>query len=286
MYLKTNLKLRLDHIFANSAKGIVAYGIMPSALVFLGVLKIEKLQLPGAYGWLEIASLIFIVSIPFCILCYILGRRLERYYLFKDYLWARSFIVTFEILIGVTAVGLASGFLTGNLIITNKLTTWISPLLHSLIGGIATLSLSSTLFATLLTENTNLPGLPSKEYADLLAEIKFLIASLQEGKSALVWKKKPLLDKTKTVYVQEILIKLKAKFDILQKLIEDNRISGDFFITVDKDIENILKALGEIENGAGWEKYFSDTNDFKRDSNEMLIMVSVSRFLNARWSKR
>lgn len=163
----------LDQVLGLRSWGLILYGALPSSLSLWGLpeIKVESVQVKSA-TILVIALLISLL--PVWVTFLLVRAREKRWYFTTDYLRIRSCITTLLIMITATLIAGGAGIVKGKY--TFSLHTLIHPdfsaILESFLFGMASLVLSSTLFATVLTKDADLPGLPSSDFVTALGKIR------------------------------------------------------------------------------------------------------------------
>lgn len=172
----------LDRILGLRSWGLVLYGALPASLSLLGFLEIKV-------GVIDHPLAILLVSLLPLFVTFLLVRARERdWYLTNDYLYYRSIITTILIVACATAISAAAGLIRQRYHFDHL------PLLHQahflavtecFLFGVASLVVSSTLFATILTKGADLPGLPSSGFVIAVGKIRQQLIALQNSE---VWK--------------------------------------------------------------------------------------------------
>lgn len=152
----------LDPILGIRSWGLVFYGALPSSLSLIGFLEIKDIKFPSVKG----AMAVVLVSLLPLLVTFLLVRAREgEWYLTEDHLNLRSCITTLLILLSTTMVSGSAGFIRGASFSREYVT-------QSFLFGVASLVISSSLFATVLTKAADLPGLPSVAFLDSLTKIR------------------------------------------------------------------------------------------------------------------
>ena len=168
MQLRENHPLSWDYRLGLRGLGLVIYGALPASLGALGAFKApdqNTLQLSVS----GIPFVLFIALAPVVLTFLLTRQRLTAWYLLRDYLYWRSALITLAFIMASTVVCLATRVLTKpdvsvafdqwwNLAWPNHLNTvW-----HALLLSFAYLVGSSTLFLTVIKDDSSLPLLPKK----------------------------------------------------------------------------------------------------------------------------
>jgi hypothetical protein len=164
---------KLDQILGLRSWGLILYGALPASLSLLGLLEIKVEQVKVRSATILVAVLL-ISLLPILVTFLLVRARQKRWYFTTDYLNTRSFITTLLIVICATLIAGGAGIVKGKY--TFSLQTLIHPdfsaILESFLFGMASLVLSSTLLATVLTKDADLPGLPSSDFVTALGKIR------------------------------------------------------------------------------------------------------------------
>src|SRR5262249_51002560 len=167
--LRNNRPLRWDPRLGLRGSGLIVYGALPASLSALGVVKVpEQANLP-----LSGSSIPFIavVALAPLVLTFVLTRqRMAAWYVLSDHLILRAVLNTLGIVVASTAVCLAARALTKP-DTGAALSQWLGLGLakqantvgHALLLSLAFLVGSSTLFLTVIKEDSGLPLLPKKD---------------------------------------------------------------------------------------------------------------------------
>lgn len=187
--LRSNSLLLWDHRLGLRGSGLIIYGALPASLSALGVVKVpEQAALP-----LSAHSIPFIavVALAPVVLTFVLTKqRMAAWYVLSDYLILRALLNTFGIVVASTAVCLAMRALTKP-DVGAALSQWLGFALakqantvgHALLLSLAFLVGSSTLFLTVIKEDSGLPLLPTKDRLANETELrKRLVATVAAAK--------------------------------------------------------------------------------------------------------
>lgn len=171
--------VRLDLIFGLRGWGLVLYGALPANLALLGVLEIKLANLDRLTSFL-----VPVVFLPLLTTFLLIRHRQREWYLTTKLLTTRSLIVTAIIFLLSTLISGVSGIIQGKYVVSWGFFGTRSHLItiaESFIIALGSLVLTSTLFLTLLTRESNLPGLPSVDYVKLLAQVRSDLKQLQQS---------------------------------------------------------------------------------------------------------
>lgn len=162
--------------------GLILYGSLPACLSLLGVLdiKLDLIDRP--------LSIAFVSLLPLSVTFLLVRARERTWYFTDDYLEIRSVITTLLIILFATAISGAVGIIRHKYSFSLTHLTdraHMIALTESFLFGIASLVVSSTLFATILTKDVDLPGLPSSGFVTAVANIRQQLIAIQNSK---IWK--------------------------------------------------------------------------------------------------
>lgn len=166
--LRSNRMLLWDHRLGLRGSGLIVYGALPASLSALGVVKApDQAALPLSAHSIPFIAVIALAPV---VLTFVLTKqRMGAWYELSDYLTLRALLNTFGIVVASTAVCLAARALTKP-DMGAALSRWLGlPLAkeantvgHALLLSLAFLVGSSTLFLTVIKEDSGLPLLPTK----------------------------------------------------------------------------------------------------------------------------
>jgi|GEM_PF-7011715 len=152
----------LDPILGIRSWGLIWYGALPSSLSLIGFLEVRDIKFPSVKG----AAPVLLVSLLPLLVTFLLVRGREReWYLTEDYLNLRSCVTTLLIVLSTTAVSGSAGIIRGVNFSRDYMT-------QSFLLGVASLVISSSLFATILTKGADLPGLPSVAFLTSMTKVR------------------------------------------------------------------------------------------------------------------
>jgi hypothetical protein len=166
----------LDQVLGLRSWGLILYGALPACLSLLGFIEIKV-------GIIDRPILILLVSSLPLFVTFLLVRAREREWYFTDnYLNVRSAVTTLLIVLCSTGISGAAGLIRHKYDFspTNLLDqAHMSALTECFLFGVASLVISSTLFATILTKGADLPGLPSSAFVSAVGKIRQQLIALQ-----------------------------------------------------------------------------------------------------------
>jgi hypothetical protein len=257
----------LDLLLGLRAWGLILYGVLPANLALLGMLEIKL----GTIAHL-IPFILPVIALPLITTFLLIRNRHKEWYLTTDLLGFRSIVVTTVILLIATLISGMSGIIHGKYIVSwayfNTKEHWTT-IAESFVLAVGSLVLTSTLFLTILTKDSNFPGLPSVDFVNLLKEIRIQLRML---KASPVWGKaladQETFDNAKLL--DENLTKLTAYTGhVLPKL---------SLSPVHAGVKSFIKAAKRLESGffnetsrqLSWNQYFASsvkpsTQDAKRN---------------------
>jgi hypothetical protein len=285
-----NRVLASDYRFGLRGAGLIPYGTLPASLGALGAFKApdqSKLLLGGAEGILLIA---IVATVPVVLTFMLVRERLANWYVLSDWLWLRSSVITTGIIIASTIVCIATGILSGHYHVIGWHDWWVRPLpamakpfVECLLLSFAYLVGSSTLFLTVVKDDSSLPLLPKKPEVD---DIISLRAQLHAIVSDPLKTAKP----ANTVAAAEQTNKLKANIIAALDLIEKMRLRGVNFgrRQLYDTLSDELGALGEATTAVGslhihWDDYWGPMkSDLGADQQERRRKIISLQGINVR----
>lgn len=200
------LCLTIDTLIGLRACGVYLYGVLPATLFLLGNLEIKdiKIDLSSKWYYLVISSLI-----PLTALYVLIRKKHENWYLSLEHLNLRAAIVTTVLLMSSWTICGVSGLLNGKYYLVERLEDINSGMMvEPFLFAIVSLAISSTLFMSIITEDSELPGLPTKQFIDKSCEIRKNLIILNRND---IWKK----------YDKQKIMECKKTIDSILSLIED-----------------------------------------------------------------
>ncbi|HKQ07468.1 MAG TPA: hypothetical protein VJ464_20255 [Blastocatellia bacterium] len=165
--------VRLDRLLGLRGWGLVLYGALPANLALIGAVKVEmKLEA-------SLPLFLFVVPLPVITTYLLIRTRQKEWYLATDRLALRSAITCAMIILLASLITGAARLIQGEYRwdFDFRLAGLFTPAHlktagESFLFGIATLVFSSTLFMTILTKGTDLPGLPLTGFVTLLGKVR------------------------------------------------------------------------------------------------------------------
>jgi hypothetical protein len=209
---------------------------------------------------------VFFIALAPVVLTFLLTRqRLSAWYLLRDYLYLRSALITLAIIVASIAVCVATRVLTKpdvsaafaqwlNLEWPNQLNTvW-----HALLLSFAYLVGSSTLFLTVIKDDSSLPLLPKKDW--LAGETELRKRLIETVAAARDW---PLQIPGKPIAGRRT--ELQDHIDEAEKAIDGLRRSATglgrekFYTELSAELKALGLAAADVSGGsqAAWNKYWS-----------------------------
>jgi hypothetical protein len=268
-----NFCLRLDHFLGLRGTGLIVYGALPASLSALGVVKVpEQAVLPLSLSGIPFVAVVALAPV---VLTFVLTKqRMAAWYLLSDYLIVRSLVITLGIVVASTAVCLAARALAKPDIgaalgqwLRLPATTEANTIGHALLLSLAFLVGSSTLFLTVIKEDSGLPLLPAKDRLAQENELrKCLVDTVDAAKT---W---PIEAVGKTL--DERSDELKATIQGAEKALADLRKSAPglgrafFHEQLAQELAALQKAVAHVQGSkAAQAKYWSATapSDLNRD---------------------
>jgi hypothetical protein len=271
---------QLDLIFGIRAWGLILYGALPASLALLGILEVKVTNIGNSLPFLVPVSLL-----PLLITFLLIRSRNKDWYLTTKLLNIRSLIVTGLIVLCATFISGASGIIHGRyslLLSEFGSLHHITSIAESFLIGIGSLVLTSTLFLTILTKDSNLPGLPSSDFVKALAEIRGKLKQLQ---SSSIWHSHTGFDGGKLIATAQELE------DSLEKITNypGNNFAKSSLEPVRSGISHFINAVSEIQKGGNdeskrliWAKHFmqSESLEKHKESDSLTIHASPIHILN------
>jgi len=177
-----DVKNHLDRVFGLRAWGLLLYGILPANLALIGTLEVKLGKVDNLLPYIIPVSIL-----PILITYLLILSRYRSWYLTRDFLKRRSAITTALILVSASLISGAAGILQGRYILSIS-NFWDRPhfmaIIESFLFGVSSLVITSTLFMSLLTKPSELPGIPSSKFVDQLTELR---AALRLVQTSNVW---------------------------------------------------------------------------------------------------
>ncbi|MFL6275497.1 MAG: hypothetical protein ACJ74G_09815 [Blastocatellia bacterium] len=178
--------VRLDRLLGLRGWGLILYGALPANLALIGAIKVEMKPIANLPLFLAM-----VVPLPIVMTYLLIRTRQKEWYLTADRLALRSAITTLLIILLASLITGAARLIQGDYVFG-----WAHlfskghfiTLGESFLFGIATLVVSSTLFMTILTKGSDLPGLPSTAFVSALGKVRQGLKHVQED---LIWEVEP-----------------------------------------------------------------------------------------------
>ena len=166
----------LDLIFGIRAWGLILYGTLPANLALLGTLEVKLGKVDDLKYFLIPVSFL-----PVLVTFLLIRNRYKEWYLTTDLLKTRSAITTLIIVLCASLISGASGVLHNKYVLT--LDFWnnagLTGIAEAYLFGVSSLVITSTLFMTVLSKSTDLPGLPTSKFVELLGKIRSGLRQVQ-----------------------------------------------------------------------------------------------------------
>ena len=189
-HLRENPWLALDYRLGLRGAGLILYGALPASLGALGALKAPE-QGALQFGRSGIIFIVLVALIPVSVTFLLTRQRLGSWYLLADDLNLRSLLITAEILVASTLVCIATRALSKPDIQQAVAEWWALPFWthanaigHAILLAVAYLVASSTLFLTVIKEDSGLPLLPKKDVLtneiELRKQLAFTVAAAKD----------------------------------------------------------------------------------------------------------
>ena len=275
-----------DHILGLRGLALILYGALPANLAVLGALKVVE-PTAKTEGW----PILGLLALPVVVTSLLIRHRQKEWYVSVAFLNIRSVVTTILILACSISIYAAAQMARG---------TWqlspLRPILNphsfevlreSILFGVLSLMVSSTLFMTLLSKGGDLPGLPSSKALATFATIRQELKTVQRDR---IWAVCPEGEKTG----------LEGSVESLVEALEDRgkiglpsfaRASLEPLAAAVKDLDMIVKAIGERQDLdfrlLVWKVYFApaeELTDGERDDREAQAECFNS-LQSLRWSR-
>lgn len=166
-----------DHLFGFRGWALVLYGALPANLAVIGAVRVDSAL--TAPTWPTLALL----TLPVFTTYLLIRTRQREWYISAAFLRIRSVIVTLTILVCSVAIYDAAQLAKNRFTWSAERPWWTAEsslaLRESLLFSVASLVVSSTLFMTLLTRATDLPGLPSVATVTALSRMRQGLRTVQ-----------------------------------------------------------------------------------------------------------
>ena len=182
----------IDEMFGYRACWLILYGILPSCLSILGIgkkIEISQKALSNIIVFLPILLIPAFISFSY------ITHKCRQWYFTTRWLWFRSCFLTISIFILASLICLFSQLnLSLDDIFRPENYVWQNfhaPFFRSMAMGIASITISSTIFSSILLGKVHILGLPSKEFEENLKTVKKQLRMLQNHS---IWKQCPQKD--------------------------------------------------------------------------------------------
>jgi hypothetical protein len=245
----------LDLLFGLRGWGLILYGVLPANLALLGVLEVKLTSLDKLTRFL-----MPIVFLPLLTTFLLIKQRHKEWYLTTKLLKTRSFIVTVIIFLLASLITGISGIIQGKYDVSwNYFGTreHLTTIAESFVIAVGSLVLTSTLFLTILTKESNFPGLPSVDFVKLLSTIRTDLKRLQQSQ---VWSGFSGLDRDTATCAQRVEENLTAllsysNLELVNLSLQPVRAGIESFV---RGIERIRDASNDASKTIAWNQYFTD----------------------------
>jgi hypothetical protein len=235
----------LDLIFGLRAWGLILYGALPANLALLGTLEVKLGKVDDLKYFLIPVSLL-----PVFATFLLIRNRYKDWYLTTDFLKTRSAITTLVIVVCASLISGASGILHNKYVVT--LHFWnragLIGIAEAYLFGISSLVITSTLFMTVLSKGSDLPGLPSSKFVELLAKIRSGLRQVQAS-PVWDWSKYQGNDRV-TNDLKEKLTAVKTSYEEL-KSYPGNTLAKKSLILMSQNLLVLEKVVDEVDVGMG-----------------------------------
>lgn len=270
----------LDLVVGLRGWGLILYGVLPANLALLGFVEIKL-----SASSLILLLLPIVVFLPLVTTFLLIRNRHKDWYLTTKLLNTRSFIVTLVILLLASLISGLSGIIHGRYLVSLAYfgtMSHLATIAESFLMAVGSLVLSSTLFLTILTKDSDFPGLPSTDFVRLAKTIRESLRGLQASQ---VWLRFSNPD-AKTV------TDAKALAENLKQLSNYSGLALEklSFKPVDAGVKSFIDAVTRINNGANadskrlsWDKYFGasvillETEKVEKPPQQRVVQDDASR---------
>lgn len=248
----------LDLVFGLRGWGLILYGVLPANLALLGVLEVKLAKIADL-----IPFLLPVVLLPMLTTFLLIRNRHKDWYLTTRFLNTRSLIVTLVILLLASLISGVSGIIHGQYVVSlSEFGTkgHLATIAESFLMAVGSLVLTSTLFLTILTKDSDFPGLPSTDFVKLVKTIRESLKQLQVSGVWLQFSGLDAMTITNAQTLDENLTKLSNSSGLtLAKL---------SFEPVDAGVKSFLRGVKRIRGGGNddskklsWDLYFGASVD-------------------------
>jgi hypothetical protein len=259
--------MKIDQMLGLRSWGLILYGALPACLSLLGFIEVKVGEI-GRSLWI-----LLIGCVPLVVTFLLVRAREREWYFTEDYLTVRSAVTTALILLCATAIAGVAGIIRGKYVFSFP-SDGGQALAECFLFGIASLVLSSTLFATVLTKGTDLPGLPSSGFVGAISRIRQQVIGIQQS---FIWKKYEADDnKFEELNTEGTKLMAELRFALSQpgnRLAKKNLglqpLQTDILIFV-RSVTKIKDEEVADTKEFTWQAYFGDLNDLKGDQLESL----------------
>ena len=244
----------LDQIFGLRSWGLILYGALPASLSLVGLLevKVEEVNLRN----ISMAIPILLISLLPLLVTFLLVRAREKeWYFTEDYLNFRSCITTLIIVLCATTISGGAGIIKGQHVSLGFAA-------QSFLFGMASLVLSSTLFAAILAKDADLPGLPSSGFVSSIGKARQKLIAIQISS---IWERYDFSDGTQ-IFDDLVVIANNLRKELGVALSEPgNRLAKRSLKPLDLDVGIFAQSVSEIKAGQSeyltairWKVRFAD----------------------------
>ena len=272
--------LPLDHFFGLRAYGLVVYGALPASLGALGAFKPpDQATLGSRIGLAALPYICAVALIPVVLTFVLVRQRLANWYLLRDHLFMRAATITLAIIAVSSFVCAANGLLVGTFRLVGISVWWASPFHDKAwpIGICLLLSFvylvgSSTLFLTVVKEDSDLPLLPGK---DEIASIKSLRGCLKGIAMSPLQTEQPETEGPDlTERVTQLTTAIEAAMTLITNLGNSfNRLGRKrFYEELSEELVDLRAAATDVNNvSINWSSYWAPDVDLT-SLNEVMKM--------------
>jgi hypothetical protein len=250
-----------DHILGLRGLALIFYGALPANLAVIGALKLEPKD--TAPSW----PILGLLVLPVVITSLLIRNRQKEWYVSAAFLNVRCVLTTLLILVCSIAIYDAAQMARGSFTWSALWPLWTVQssiaLRESILFGVLSLMVSSTLFMTLLTKGGELPGLPSSQALTALAAIRQGLRTVQKDP---IWRECPAGEMSDIAKTVESLVKELDGRGTLG-LASFARDSLEPLAAAVKDLEKVVEELGDLPDVLrlpSWKVYFAPKEELTK----------------------
>jgi hypothetical protein len=231
--------LRFDRVVGLRSWGLILYGALPANLTVFTTLQ-KNVEVVDNRLWF----LLGVSLLPLLLTFLLIRNRHREWYLTTDRLFIRSALTTLLIVACASLIAGLSGVIYGKYRLSPA-NVFDAPhriaYTESYLLGIGSLVISSTLLISMVTKNSELPGLPSPKFVESLAKIREKIRDIQ---ASTIWTVYTPVDDGELEAVAE---ELKTELDQAFRY-TGNRLAKESLTPVRASVTEFIEALNTIRS--------------------------------------